>query len=355
MKTGIKLKLSLAFSSLLFLAVIMAFWGWSSLNKVRDLYEVNRSIEEIQIAFGEAIQSEKQFLMIEPSRSEFFETKTSVHLNDFGVALDDAEQIFTQLRENGYLKEFGSYDKLMNLEAQVAQYRKLVMNDLQASIMNRGFKDHGAEGALREAIHAVEDSPFPYDRAQMLMLRRHEKDFFLRKDLKYLEKFNRQIESFIAQIDSTTTADIPNFATEKRAVINYLETYQQTFASIVEVTQVIGLNEQSGMLGKVNALTQKTSSSLSDFSNEIDDNVSQAVTTTVSWFIGLFILMVAAGLLLTRILTILLSRPIVMMKDKLVTLSEGTFPEAFEDPGQDEVGQAKTGTQQPHGTHPHRF
>ena len=58
----------------------------------------------------------------------------------------------------------------------------------------------GLYGSLRKAVHNVEDVLKAQNNyrlmSDMLMLRRNEKDFMLRSDLKYLDKFNRNIALF---------------------------------------------------------------------------------------------------------------------------------------------------------------
>jgi methyl-accepting chemotaxis protein len=65
----------------------------------------------------------------------------------------------------------------------------------------------GLYGQLRQSVHNVEDTLKRFEQdtllKHMLMLRRHEKDFMLRLDMKYIGRFKDQISSFkLALADS---------------------------------------------------------------------------------------------------------------------------------------------------------
>jgi methyl-accepting chemotaxis protein len=65
--------------------------------------------------------------------------------------------------------------------------------------------ESGLEGQLRTAVHAVEkivkDQRQPELSVIMLMARRHEKDYLLRGDTKYLEEINSRIAEFTAKMN----------------------------------------------------------------------------------------------------------------------------------------------------------
>ena len=58
----------------------------------------------------------------------------------------------------------------------------------------------GLSGSLRTAVHDIEgklkESNHPRLRAEMLMMRRHEKDFMLRRDPKYLGELKKTASDF---------------------------------------------------------------------------------------------------------------------------------------------------------------
>ncbi|MGF1908580.1 methyl-accepting chemotaxis protein [Vibrio kasasachensis] len=87
---------------------------------------------------------------------------------------------------------------------------------------------------------------------RLLNLRRNEKDFLLREDLKYLNKFDDNMAQFISiesELSSILTKNnLPSSDTLKRDILSY----QADFSALVKAYQVYGLGPDDGMLGKYN-------------------------------------------------------------------------------------------------------
>ncbi|WP_234496866.1 methyl-accepting chemotaxis protein [Vibrio maritimus] len=84
----------------------------------------------------------------------------------------------------------------------------------------------------------------------LLNLRRNEKDFLLRKDEKYLEKFTKNAALFLdqkRQLDLTLSesgVNLPNQLEQE------LASYRDTFTRLVTAYKQLGLSQQSGLLGQ---------------------------------------------------------------------------------------------------------
>lgn len=83
----------------------------------------------------------------------------------------------------------------------------------------------------------------------LLMLRRNEKDFLLRKDLKYLDKFGKNADDFLsinASITSTLAKyDIPY----PDQLVADLDFYKNSFTKMVNAYKTLGLKEGEGLMG----------------------------------------------------------------------------------------------------------
>lgn len=85
---------------------------------------------------------------------------------------------------------------------------------------------------------------------RLLNLRRNEKDFLLRSDMKYLDKFDQNYNKFLASESQLATIlsdlDLVN-STHLREDI---ETYHTSFVNLVRATEVYGLARDQGLLGQ---------------------------------------------------------------------------------------------------------
>ncbi len=93
---------------------------------------------------------------------------------------------------------------------------------------------------------------------RLLNLRRNEKDFLLRKDMKYLDKFNKNMETFLSYESqlSTILADnnLPSSA-QLRTDINH---YKDGFTQLVRAFETHGLNKEVGLLGSYYSKMKET-------------------------------------------------------------------------------------------------
>lgn len=82
----------------------------------------------------------------------------------------------------------------------------------------------------------------------MLMLRRHEKDFLLRKDEKYVDKFNLRISLIKQNINALNQAldTIPSLKNQLANTHELIEQYETQFLTLVSLDKRIGLSKDQG-------------------------------------------------------------------------------------------------------------
>jgi methyl-accepting chemotaxis protein len=87
----------------------------------------------------------------------------------------------------------------------------------------------------------------------VLELRRNEKDFLARKDIKYLDKFNKKVTQIKSLLRALESSFIKNdFETrEIKQLSKELMDYSAHFKALVEAQQRIGLNPKDGLYGEL--------------------------------------------------------------------------------------------------------
>ena len=97
-------------------------------------------------------------------------------------------------------------------------------------------------GSLRASVHKVQESAKKANDNDLLVLvyelRKEEKDFMLRKDLKYVDRFTSKIDALISSSLSDENGRRAN-----------LRSYKNDFLALVEAEKVKGLNSNEGLLG----------------------------------------------------------------------------------------------------------
>ncbi len=118
------------------------------------------------------------------------------------------------------------------MQNYIADFRKLAVSMQKVGL----HEDLGLRGAMRQAAHAVEAQLNVLAgrslMAEVLMLRRHEKDFLLRHRQEYIDKFEQRFQHIEADLART------DLKAEKKATISReLQRYRQYFLALVaEVT-----------------------------------------------------------------------------------------------------------------------
>ena len=104
----------------------------------------------------------------------------------------------------------------------------------------------------------------------MLMLRRNEKDFLMRQDLKYLDKFSKNVQKansdlslMLTDIRQTDLSD-----SEAKQLGLFLKSYHEKFESLVKATEEKGLDKDSGHYGKLRRATHDLESHLNASNND---------------------------------------------------------------------------------------
>jgi methyl-accepting chemotaxis protein len=199
----------------------------SRIDAASALVRTANSLENrMRIALLEARRHEKDYLLRRDDRIP------ARH----AAAIADAERSINGLIEPlaGHQREL---DQLRDVRRGMLAYVEAfdtVQNDVQVVGMN---ENQGLQGQLRRSVHEVEQRldaiDLPAAKVAMLMMRRHEKDFILRRDPKYGEMVGQRLADFTAAIDA---AWVPQ---ETRVALMQLMTaYQETFARFMRATLI---------------------------------------------------------------------------------------------------------------------
>jgi methyl-accepting chemotaxis protein len=219
---------------------------------------------------------------------------------------------------------------LKNFQALAEAKRKLGLN-----------QDTGLEGKLRASVHAIEsrlkDVNDPQLEAAMLMMRRHEKDFMLRRDTKYGDEMKQAAARFGAFVAG---AALP--AAAKAELTDKLGAYQRDFVAWMDGMGDI-IKQQRAMsesFGKIEPLIEEIHTTVEKA--EADANtaaaLSRAETTrriqiaivTIALGVGLLALFIGRGV----------SRPIAAMTQAMRELASGKLDLTVPGAGRrDEIGE----------------
>lgn len=323
----IRIKLLAAFGSLLLLSVLLIALSVSSIHKIIHYKSINEKMDLLKLRLETLDLATKEFIYEGYKSASFLETKNTPSLQSFNENYTAAKVIITDVQSTA-LKDHALLAQNLISPLDSLQHD---FNLLVTLLGARGFKDFGLEGSLRDAIHTVENSGFEFDKATLLMLRRHEKDFFLRKDVKYQQEFNKRFDILQQQIQLTSNA----------ALQTSLANYKDAFNKVVAIEQQIGLSNDEGIRGRILANFQLIRPRIETIRSSIKrQNETEIVRTQwMLWII--FGVQIIAGIGMALLYAGLLTKSITEIRNGMQKLASGIFPDKLRIHTTEEIGQTK--------------
>ncbi|WP_187170372.1 methyl-accepting chemotaxis protein [Salidesulfovibrio onnuriiensis] len=207
----------------LYLAAAIAFLGFAVI--YAENFMAIGAIKEKADIKSNLIQTKEQMLQSRRSEKDFLARKELKYLESNSGSIDEA------LKHLDIVVGLDSdlSDRVAALAERLKQYRES-FHKVAEDIKFQGLTEKdGKQGELRDAIHQVEDvlNSMENDKlkADMLMLRRREKDFIIRKDFGYLDKFKKDMAVIQRDVSESYTLDDD----QKTKIVGLLQTYSKAF------------------------------------------------------------------------------------------------------------------------------
>ena len=201
-------------------------------------------------------------------------------------------------------------------------------------------EDSGLQASLRSAVHAVEgelaEANLDPLTLKMLMMRRHEKDFMLRGDHKYIASIGERRQEFDALLAISGLSE-----GQQREIAGLMDTYQDSIHRWAETSEALAgaTATLSDIFARMEPDFQRTfeAAAAGFAAAEEDLQAAREATRLIFMVAGVLVLALAAGLGL--IIGRSVSRPLNRMTETLTVLAEGdTGVEVPSTENRDEIG-----------------
>jgi serine phosphatase RsbU (regulator of sigma subunit) len=293
-------------------------------------YWFNQKREEAQAILDVLLQinkdrqtakiNEKDFFIDETINPTFYQTSRSQYLEKRRKLNQQIIRNFRLLKTKPQLRQAVQQSEIDTLVVYFTKYDQKFEVLVQLSIQ-RGFKDYGLEGKLRQCIHTLESEVdnLDLDMAKLLTIRRHEKDFMLRKDLRYVQANVEAIAKFAQEIERKT----PKF--RKNDLQNLLNLYKQTFLELVSMEQSIGLTEKAGLRQELLKTSYQIERLLETLDQEVHQQINLLNNQNYRASTGLIIICLLLNVLLAIYITQILSKPIQKLSKSIHAVIRSNF------------------------------
>ncbi len=192
--------------------------------------------------------------------------------NNYGAMQEGVNHLRTALEESDL--EYTIADQFTTALTDY-QEKFLAMVELQQQI-GMDYKS-GLYGALRKAVHRAEEllKAQKQDKLfkDMLMLRRREKDFMLRLDLKYLKKFDKDMAVLHQDLSGAVIGD-----GVKQEIVTAMKTYEKDFKALVDANVKMGLSSKEGLLGEMRKTVHQSEEILAQLQADTGQHIDSETT-----------------------------------------------------------------------------
>lgn len=295
-----KLRLFIAFGLVISISTFIVLHGIISSNRLDQFRDVRDALMTIEIGASELLDDDKNFVNSNHLDSNFHRTGQSDYMplrdQRLGKMTHAIDSLFLFLRN--YDETIG-FDRLR----QALQDYNATFNLLTQKQLIRGFKDYGLEGKMRSFAHQLERSAVLCSPSEILMLRRHEKDFFLRFESEYIQKLNNLTNQLIDKCEAS-----PTQAGVMEASL--IRDYRDAFNEIADMEMVIGPNGRFGMKEKLGRNKETIKTHLNALCQRVVAYTDEQKTSITRLNIALITIGFSTCLLLAYFLSRSISRPI---------------------------------------------
>lgn len=329
--TKLKVKLLIQYGVLILLTSFLVGAMFVSLKKISNFTETKSVSQDVNIELLQMRRAEKNFVLEDLLSEDFFMNNTTENISNFDKLYLQSLKNMDVLLKSDVVSGLECQDSILEANNFIHQYYQS-FHLLVGEYRRKGYKNWGYEGNLRNAIHKIEKGSIPFDKIQMLTLRRHEKDFLLRKDNEYIQKFDAAFKEFKSSLQKENNS----------ILISALNDYKKEFHNVVVSEQNIGLTKNEGIKKELYTSLTQAENLLGSVNSQIKDYVNQTIVNTYFLLAVLFLIQLLIAVYLAISFANASTKSIVVIKDAITKLSNGEFPDKIDSNQLDEIGQAST-------------
>ncbi|MFC4655510.1 methyl-accepting chemotaxis protein [Rheinheimera marina] len=308
--------------AMLVMLALLLFQG----QKLTQLAGLRLEVEQLQLSVLQLRRSEKDFLLrSELEYQQSFNQQADLLASQGNSLMQDMQALGldTAALQN-FLQLTDNYRTLFN---QLVAVSEQVGLDPQS----------GLYGALRKSAHELEQafaSTQDFELStQLLQLRRAEKDFMLRLDLKYLQSFQQGLSQFNQLLQQKITDPA-----QAASLVEKAASYGKAFEQLVQGEQQIGLAHDTGLMGQMRQAIHQTEQSLEQMSLQSSTAVDNATAASKNLAISLFVLVLVAVISLVLLTSRSILKPIEKVCATIgLVRKDNDFRLRIDEEGQDEM------------------
>jgi methyl-accepting chemotaxis protein len=299
---------------------------------------VRNAMQSVKIINGERLlleQIKSSMLMLRRHEKDYLARKDDKYAERFAAEQQQLQAMLVELKQAEVLES--ASDSVAQTAGRLQNYAE-IFNKIVALQKTIGYTPKtGLYGELRAAVHNVEKKieSYPNLMSSMLMLRRHEKDFMLRRDMKYPARLDNEVEQFKLILTDYEDDGIISDGGPLSALISE---YASKFHKLVDAEQELGLDSKSGNMGGMRGVVHDSETLIASMSELIEALVVAEEKSLQQQILISAIIFTAAIILFVYWVSSTINKPLLGIKTTVEEMAANSnLSLRFESQGKDEI------------------
>ncbi|MDW7690466.1 GAF domain-containing protein [Flammeovirgaceae bacterium SG7u.111] len=328
-------------ASFIFIILVSGLGGAASYvvsDKTNAFQENKNNVDRLLLNWAEARKSEKEFILNDRKSIDFLEKGTSLSVEKSKEHTHKFNQVLSELKSSIAAEDEYVLSKLTMAGNLMNEYEN-TFEELVKEFHQRGFKDHGLEGEMRSFVHNLQKGISSEEKVFALTLRKHEKDYMLRKDTRYIQKLQNTAKEYKRYITESTAEHAT--AEYKEQMLGYISAYANQFDKIVKSESKIGFVGERGLISQLSEISTEIQPVADELQFLINAKVERAKAYTMFFLLASIGIMILIGVFMTIYYARIISNPISWLDGKVKSFienKESFDTEALKSLNKDEIG-----------------
>jgi len=308
-----------------------------SRNLVKNLYEKTVSI----------LNTHQDFLLTDRFEQEFYSSQQTKNILKIKTLFENSDNIIDSLKKN-YISDKNLQILLDSVKVDLS-ITQTTLDELVTHTKERGFDKYGLSGVLQTSALELDELGEKTNNEQISNLIADlqiiEKKYLITKDTIYKEQFNslsKLIESQIYQFTSTIidTAGTTRITDVKALrLANAIDRYNKLMNKLVETDILIGIDNESGLIGRFNYRLEKINGSVTKLISSVEKSgTNENSVFMVILYLSAFVVIVLSVMIVAKVSKEMVDS-IEKLRKYLYRLSLGELPERIEMKNKDELSE----------------
>ncbi len=270
-------------------------------------------LAKVQNQFLESNSHLESFILSGFHQSEFYITGQQKDIDDFLIDQNLCLERLAKTRKSAFENNIHVEKQLSNL---IDLHKRLQdsVKQLKSLYLEKGFKDFGTEGKMRDYAHALENLSMISEN-DLLQLRRHEKDYLLRVDEKYSNQFYKLIDSLLYLYPQSSDP------------YKSLFSYKQYFKKMVVLTKKLGINSNLGIFSQVQEITSSIGLVYAKTNSDANAEVNKLRDLLIQGLIGVSFILLLIVVFLSLFFANILTKDIKELNERMFNFIHSGFKE----------------------------